>query len=401
MNKILFVIHSLGAGGAEKSLISLLNVLPKDNLKIDLMILNASGMFLNQIPDSVNVISTPKELIQLMAKLNSSLFLKTFSMKTFLVKLYCIFAHKFFNKHKSYSLSQHYWHIAHRIIPKLSNKYDTAISYMDGYCNWYVIEKVDAKKKLLWIHNDYNKYNYDSSFDLSFFEKANKVITISEKCKQSLIDKFPTLIDRFDIIENILSPNIIRKQSEFYNEMLSANDGFYVDKKFKILSIGRLMEQKGFDMAIDAAKILKDYELDFCWYILGDGPLRKELELHADKTGVSKYIKFIGLRSNPYAYIKKADLYVMPSRYEGKSIALDEAKILCKPIVVTKYPSVYDAIKDKENGYLVEINSESIANGILELYNNISLREKLCANLYNEDNSNVNIVVNNFLKLIL
>lgn len=91
----------------------------------------------------------------------------------------------------------------------------------------------------------------------------------------------------------------------------------------------------------------------------------------------------------------------MPSRYEGKSIALDEAKILCKPIVVTKYPSVYDAIKDKENGYLVEINTESIANGILELYNNISLREKLCANLYNEDNSNVNLVVNNFLKLIL
>lgn len=401
MNKILFVIHNLGAGGAEKSLISLLNVLPKDNLKIDLMILNASGMFLNQIPDSVNVISTPKELIQLMAKLNSSLFLKTFSMKTFFVKLYCIFAHKFFNKHKSYSLSQHYWHIAHKIIPRLNSKYDTAISYMDGYCNWYVIEKVNAKKKLLWIHNDYNKYNYDSSFDLPFFEKANKVITISEKCKQSLLDNFSKLSNKFTVIENILSANVIKAQSENTDEMQNSKDGFLNNNKFKIISIGRLMEQKGYDLAIDATKILKDNGLDFCWYILGDGPLRKKLESYANNKNVSDYIKFIGLRSNPYAYIKKADLYVMPSRYEGKSIALDEAKILCKPIVVTKYPSVYDAIKDKENGYLVEINTESIANGILELYNNTNLREKLCANLYNEDNSNVNLVVNNFLKLIL
>lgn len=400
MNRIFFIIHRIGAGGAEKSLISLLNFLPRDKMEIDLMIFDDSGMFINQIPNDVNIIKPPKELIQIIAKLNSSLFLKTFSLKMFLKKMHCIIGYKLFNTHKKYSLSQYYWYIAHKAIPQFHKQYDVVISYMDGYCNWYAIEKVDAKKKLLWVHNDYNKYNYAPSFDYKFFEKADKVITISEKCKQSLIDNFPKLSNKFTVIENISSANIIKAQSENIDEMKNSKDGFLNNNRFKILSIGRLMEQKGYDLAIDATKILKDNGLDFCWYILGDGPLRKKLESYANNKNVSDYIKFIGLRSNPYAYIKRADLYVMPSRYEGKSIALDEAKILCKPILVTKYPSVYDAIKDKENGYIVDINAESIANGILELYNNTSLRDKLCSELYKEDNCNIKFVVNEFLNLI-
>lgn len=182
--------------------------------------------------------------------------------------------------------------------------------------------------------------------------------------------------------------------------MKRSHDGFLSDTRFKLVSVGRITEQKGFDIAIDAAKILKDKGLIFCWYIIGDGPLKKKLENEVKKQKITNQIKFIGIRTNPYSYINKADIYVMPSRFEGKSIALDEAKILCKAIVVTKYPSVFDAIQDKVNGYLVDINAESIAAGIFTLYNNLSLRKKLQDNLKSEDNNNENSVIHKFLELI-
>ena len=161
-----------------------------------------------------------------------------------------------------------------------------------------------------------------------------------------------------------------------------------------------MSEQKGFDYAVEAARILKDDGLTLGWYVLGEGPLRKSLEEQTKNSSVEDTVKFIGVRSNPYPYIKDADLYVMPSRYEGKSIALDEAKILCKPIVVTNYPSVGDAIINGKNGLIVDINAQSIADGITKLYNNENLRKELVKNLRQEDCSNEKRVVAKFLELL-
>ena len=193
---------------------------------------------------------------------------------------------------------------------------------------------------------------------------------------------------------------MIERQADNLEEMKKIKDGFWEDKRFKIVSIGRLTEQKGFDFAIDAAKILTEKGFKFCWYILGEGPLRKSLETQIKLNGVSDYIRLLGIRSNPYPYIKYADIFVMPSRYEGKSIALDEAKVLCKPIVVTNYPSVNDAIIDGQNGMIVDIDAESIAKGILALYNNDILKSLFVNNLKIEDNSNEHRVVEKFLSLI-
>lgn len=401
MKKILFVIHRLDAGGAEKSLVSLLNSIPLDLFDIDLMAINPNGIFKNQIPDKVHLITASRELICKSEKITSKRFWQYTNIKTLLIKVACILGDRLRgnNNKRLKSRGQYDNDIWKSHIPDCKNEYDMAISYMDGV-NYYVIDHVKAKRKILWCHNDYNKLEYKPEYDEKYYKEAYKVCTISDVCKKSLVENFPNLKEKFEVVENISSARIINAQANMYEEMKHTNDGFAEDRRFKIVSIGRLTEQKGFDYAIEAARILKDNGMSFCWYILGEGPLRNVLEEKAKKTGVAECIKFIGIRSNPYPYIKQADIYVMPSRYEGKSIALDEAKILCKPIVVTNYPSVHDAIEDGKDGLVVEINAPAIASGILKLHNNSILRNMLIQNLGREDCGNEKAVVKKFLDLI-
>lgn len=399
--KILFVIHRLDAGGAEKSLISLLNSLPLNLFEIDLLSVDPNGIFHNQMPTTVNIVKAPRELIGQNAPICKKRFWENATFKIFCIKLHCIVGNHLRTEKSKRKMchSQYYNEVWKHHIPKNPKEYDVAISYIDGM-NYYVIDHVKANKKILWCHNDYNKLDLVPEYDLPYYEKADKICTISELCKDSLIKNFPNLDSKIDVVENISSPRMINEQANNLEEIKSAGDGFLDDKHFKIVSIGRLTRQKGFDFAVDSAKILSSKGVNFCWYVLGNGELRGHLEELAKKKGVSNVIKFIGIRSNPYPYIKNADLYVMPSRFEGKSIALDEAKILCKPIVVTNYPSVRDAIINGKNGIVVDINAQAIANGIMNLYDNRNLRESLVLNLKQEDCSNEKQVVAKFLNLL-
>lgn len=349
----------------------------------------------------MHLITASRELICKSEKITAKRFWQYTNIKTLLIKIACVLGDRLRgnNDKRLKSRGQYDNDIWKSHIPDCKNEYDMAISYMDGV-NYYVIDHVKAKRKILWCHNDYNKLEYKPEYDEKYYRKAYKICTISDVCKKSLVENFPNLKDKFEVVENISSARIINAQADMHEEMKHNNDGFAEDRRFKIVSIGRLSEQKGFDYAVEAAKILKDSGFTLGWYVLGEGPLRKSLEELTKNSNVEDTIKFIGIRSNPYPYIKDTDLYVMPSRYEGKSIALDEAKILCKPIVVTNYPSVGDAIINGKNGLIVDINAQAIANGIMKLYNNDNLREELVKNLRQEDCSNEKRVVAKFLEII-
>lgn len=398
---ILFVIHSLDAGGAEKSLVSLLSSISQEHFNIDLMAVNPYGIFKNQIPRDINIIETPKNLICECSKINKKRFWENATLKIILIKLWCIISnHLRGNKSKKKMChSQYYNMIWKKFIPNNPKMYDVAISYIDGM-NYYVIDHINAKKKILWCHNDYNKLDYIPEYDLPYYSKADYICTISEICKKSLIENFPNLSNKIHVVENIISEKIINAEANKLDEIQHAGDGFINDNRYKLVSIGRLSKQKGFDFAVEVAKSLKEKDIKFCWYILGEGELRAQLEEMAVHNNVSDVLKFIGVRSNPYPYIKKADLYIMPSRYEGKSIALEEAKILCKPIVVTNYPSVKDAIEDGKNGLIVNINSQAITDGIIKLFYNKDLCDRFVNNLQNEDYSNEKQVITQFIDLL-
>lgn len=393
MKKILFLMDSLGAGGAEKSLISLFHTLPPQKYDISLLLIRESGLFLSQLPPNIKLLSGiyPYQLLGISPK-NIQLYLKhgiSFWAKK-------IIRYQKAKSNKSYSLPQMLWTLWKDDIPELPQHYDVAVSYLEGITNYYAIDKVKAKRKILWIHNEYEKLKYNKTFDSQYFQKADKVITISDLCRKNLITNFPTIpAEKFHVLENITNAKMIKSLS---NEKI--NDPLFENSKgIKLLSIGRLAPQKGYDLALKAAYKLKEKGVAFSWFIIGEGPLRQELEDLRSKLGLENEVFFIGLRQNPYNYIKEAEIIIQSSLFEGKSIAIDEAKILEKPIIATNYNTVSDLIQNDKTGIIVEMTPESLCEGIYKLINNPQMRKKLSDNLNKEKIDNTS-EVNKYISII-
>lgn len=392
MKRVLIHIGSLDAGGAEKSLVSFLNTLPKYQYEVDLMVMNKGGLFSSLVPENVNVLEPPFPYNCLgISPCNWRFYIKR--PWCLVKKVYSLFRLK---RQANLPVGQVLWPIWRSSIKICPKKYDVAMSYIEGLPNYYIIDKVDAGRKILWIHNEYTKLGYNKEFDRPYFEKADAVVTISELCKNDLINNFPGLKDKFHILENITNPFIVRKMAE---EQI--DDPMFKGKEevLKILSIGRLYPQKNYPLAIDAARILRDMGVSFKWYIIGEGPLRKDLEERIISYSLCNDVILLGVKSNPYAYMQQCDIIVQSSLFEGKSIAIDEAKILCKPIVATNYKTVYDVIIDGTNGIISEMTPESLAERIVEFHNNPDLMRRVSSNLIEENVNNIS-EIDNYIKII-
>jgi glycosyltransferase involved in cell wall biosynthesis len=199
----------------------------------------------------------------------------------------------------------------------------------------------------------------------------DEIVSISEKCVDTLREIFPQYAARMSYLENITSSAVVRARAE--ESMPPEYDGECVN----ILSVGRLWPQKGFDMAIDAAAILKEKGVAFRWFVVGEGSLRQELQTQIDARGLTEEFRLLGVRSNPYPYMRRCDVLVQSSRYEGKSVVLDEAKMLCVPIVSTAYPTVKDQVQDGCEGLVVPMSAEGIAEGVCRMLNEPETRQSL------------------------
>lgn len=387
MKKVFIMIHDLGSGGAQKSLISFLNVLKEsgklNNYKIDLLVCNNTGLFSSQIPSEINVLPENKLLYWMSTSVKKKDILRHFSIVGILGKTKWYLSKHLLKKKKKLCLAQTLWASWNKLIPKSINRYDIAISYMHGLTNYYVIDKVCADKKVLWIHIEYQKIKANPAFDMPYYSRADRIITISDKCVNSFVEVFPKLKESVYLLENITSAKeVLDKANEDDTTEYSKND------TVKILSIGRLHTQKGFDLAIKAASLLKQDGIAFEWLILGKGEDKEKLEELAATLGVADCVKLLGIRSNPYVYMKQADLIIQSSRWEGKSIVLDEAKILEKPIIVTEYPTVHDEIKSEVDGLIVPMNEYGIYKGILRMVNDAELKNALIGNLHDRKHGN-------------
>ena len=305
MKNILIISYGMGCGGAEKSLISFLNRLPQKKWNIDLLIANPNGMYMKQIPDTVHLLENQYELENFATPLKLRRK-KICNINDLVNQIRWQVGSKFL--YKDLSRDEKRWELWGKFLHTSDKKYDLAISYMNGPTNYYVIDKIEATKKVLWIHNEYQKLRYNVEFDRPYYESCDRIITISQKCLESFVEVFPTLKNKISILENIT----IKK------DILNlGNDGVAVEfeerNRVKLLSVGRLGEQKGFDLAIKSAKVLKDRGVGFIWIILGEGPDRKKLQEQIDADEINNNVKLIGIRSNPYVYIKKCDIFVQTS----------------------------------------------------------------------------------------
>lgn len=390
MKHILFIIGSLNAGGAEKSLVSLLNTLEdyENQYYIDLMLLSEGDFFIKQIPKFVNFVEKPKHFEFCQHHLSNLKFWLKHPI-AFLLKLISCLLLLPQKKEK-----RHVWSFWRYFIPQYFTKYDVAIAYLETFPTYVVIDKITAKRKIVWFHNDINKTSYDKQYEYKYFKKADKIVTISEECLYSLTTSFPDLDSKFTVIENISNSKLIKKLS-----VIPLHDERFLSKKIKLLSIGRLSEQKQFELAIESAAQLKDKGIDFIWYILGDGKLYEKLQNLITSYALNEYVILAGTHINPYQYMQAADILIQTSKYEGKSIVLDEAKILLKPIIVTNYPTSKDIIENNKTGIICEMNANSISSAIMRLLQDKKLQLSIIKNLKNTCKDNT-AEINKYISII-
>lgn len=380
MKNILIVMTSLYNGGAERSLVNFLNELPEGKYNIDLLLFKKKGMFLNQIPKFVNVLDVPSDIDKLYGPLKNA-------KEKLGLKLIGNVISKIVKPHAMERRSYRWKKFYGKAIRPLEKKYDVALAYISGEVLYFVNEKVEAKKKIVWVHNDYQSAKYSKQLEYNHLKNMDKIISISDSCVKILKEEFPEFKNKICMIENITSSTVIKnKANEFFPEE-------YSDEYYNLVSIGRLNNQKGFDIAIDSAKILKEKNVKFKWFIIGTGELKRKLEKQILHNHLENIVILLGAKENPYPYIKYSTIIVQPSRFEGKSVVLDEAKILAKPIVVTNYPTVRDQIIENKEGIVSEMNSTDLAKKIEKILFDVELRDNICNNLKNTEYGNQNEIV--------
>ncbi|WP_379137755.1 glycosyltransferase [Paenibacillus sp. sgz500958] len=376
--KLLFVMNSLVCGGAEKSLISLLQSLDYSSYEVDLMLLSHTGMFMGQIPDEVRLLPEPPQYqyfdMPIREALRNCLSAGRVDLAIGRIRTGLLFR----NDHNPGTREQALWKYSAKALRPLPVAYDAAIGFLEKTPIYYVMDKVQARVKIGFIHNDYDKLGMNPELDRPVFERLDRIATVSEECVRILKRRFPEMEDKIELMHNIVSPSAIIGLS---NVELS------IPRKDRttIVSVGRLNYQKGFALAVEACSLLVENGYDVRWYIVGDGEERPKLERLIKERGVEDHLILAGLQENPYPYIKQCDIYVQTSLFEGRCLTITEAKILNKPIVSTDFEVIYDQLTDGLNGIVVGKDGHSIYEGIRRLIEENGLKERLSRHLAEEE----------------
>lgn len=374
--KLLFIQPSMQFGGAEKSLQTLLRLLDFDKYDVDLLLFRPEGEFLKLLPKEVNLLSLPADAQTFAQPIVPAClsFLKQGKASLALDRLRFS---KAVRKDGSVRMREQYgWQYQKRAFGTLPENYDAAIAYLEGSPIYFCADCVRAKKKIAYIHSDYSKLQTNPDFDDGYFSQMDAMVVVSAQCAAALRTAFPQYADKIQIIENIIAPAVLREQAA---ESADFGDDY---KGLRVLTMGRLDAPKGIDLGLQACAKLAD-KADFRWYVLGEGSEREKLEQMIRDYHLENRFILLGTRLNPYPYLRACDVYVQPSRFEGKSIALEEAKCLGKPILTTAFTTVADQITDGVNGSVAQIDPEDIARRLSELLSHGEIRQKYTQALQN------------------
>lgn len=384
-------MHYMEIGGAERSLLGLLNSINTMIVDVDLFLNQHTGEFMSQIPQGINLLperrgynAIERPLKQIVKKGQFSIGYGRFRAR----KLHKHYYNGLTPQEKSYDASA-FQYVANCVAPFLKplddlGEYDLAISFLQPHN--IVLNKVKAKKKIAWIHTDYSAIHVNAEMELPVWNGFDYIASISPDCTHSFLKVFPSLKGKIIEIENILSPRFIRQQS-----LLESVGLEMTGHGIKLLSIGRYTHAKNYDNVPDIARrIVESGFTDFCWYIIGFGSGEQKIRNKILEAGMEKHVFLLGKKENPYPYIRECDIYVQPSRYEGKSVTVREAQILCKPVIVTNYTTASSQIKNGVDGLIIPMDNESCAHSLLQAMKNPKQLSIISSYLRNHDYGNEN-----------
>lgn len=377
---ILFVINSMDCGGAEKSLLSLLSLLDYAKYDVTLQMFRRGGMFEELLPPEVHVRkeldytafcsqSMAKQMLsfdfrRIAARVRTSFFLRS-------------------NAKKGSPLhdAQAYWKYSAAAYDPLPERYDVAIAWGQGTPTHFVAEKVRAQKKFAWVNADYENVGHNKDFDCKYYAAFTGIICVSDKLCLILQKAFPEYAAKMTTIYDINNPATIFTMADQPCSLLNREN-------LTLVTVGRLVPQKGYDIAAKAACLLKKRNVKFHWYVVGGGdsaPIEKDIAQY----GISDCFTLLGAKANPYPYMKAADIYVQTSKFEGYCLTLAEARMLNIPCVTTNFDVVYAQMIDGDNGLVVEMSAEAVADEIIRLATDQELYQHIKSYQEQEKKGNV------------
>lgn len=356
MKKILIVYIQMIVGGSTTSLLNLLHEIDYSECSVDLQLFKNEGDLLDKLPSEVNLLPPAyhrhSRIMELLCKFLYPPALYGFLRGNFMAWRY----------HNPMLKNQLMWSALAAMANAPQQDYDTAIAFLEGWPIHYVAKRIKAKNKIGWIHVDYTKARLMPQYDIGVLSYFDKIVTVADNCMKNLQQSMPSLKDKIISIENIFSRNSIEKMSE-----LPVNDFCKDDNFIQMITVCRLdCYTKGLDRAIMALK--QSGRRDIKWYIVGDGPDKEILNGLIRQEQLDKQIFLLGNRLNPFPYVKQADVFFLPSRYEGKPMSVMEALLLGTPAVVSAYSSASEQVLHNKNGFIAE-NSNT---GILQCLKNIT-----------------------------
>ena len=374
--KMLIIGITMAAAGSEKSFLSFArHAIDYDQYEVDLLLAKKTGDFLSQIPKNIRVLEMGKEgEIFLINRDNAARIIARRYLLKNPLRAFSLLPHIIKRKtaktaaEKDFA-SNRMWSELLKKMPAWDTEYDVALAYWGDHTMFYMCDKVKAKKKIAWLHFDYASPPREDALYLHYFSKCDKVVTVSKKIEASLKQALPEIADKVMTMENIIDAEDIWQRA---SEPCDLADNF---QGIRLLTVGRICHQKGYDMAIPAIARLVSEKNDIKWYIIGDGEAIDKENLHERirQYGLQDRVSFLGIRQNPYPYMKACDIYLQPSRHEGKPIAVEEAKILQKPIVVTDYFSAREQMAGYPIYEIAEISEDGIYGGLQTMLQRISV----------------------------
>lgn len=392
MKKILIFSHAMEIGGAERALLGLLETIDTTKYQVDLFLMRHEGELMKYIPDNINLLPEKPQYACLAVP-----FSKVVKRGQFGVALGRYWGKRAATKRvkqlglpKDNEVALEYSHkYTLKYMPGVSEvEYDLAISFLTPH--YFVAHKAKAKKKIAWIHTDYAVVAVDRESQLKMWETYDVIASISAQVTHSFVCIFPELKEKIQILPNIMPMQYMEKLAQESIPVGELAEG----NTIKLLSIGRFCTAKNFDNVPDICRLIRDMGINAKWYLIGYGGEETLIKKRITEAGMQDHVIVIGKKENPYPYIKACDLYVQPSRYEGKCVSVIEAQILNKPVVITNYATSSSQLEDGIDGLIVPLDNQGCAKGIVALVKDNDKQLKLIEATKHRDYTNVNEVQN-------
>ncbi len=388
--KILIVSFDLEVGGIERSLLGLLENFDYSKYDVDLMLYSHTGDFMKFLPDNGYRLLPENPKYATFRKGIAGVVKAGYPLLAFKRLRARLYAEKMLKngvpegKTPEFCQAQKCWDYAINSMPELEGEYDVAISFM--WPHHFVAKKVKAKKKFAWIHSDYTKAFYDAPADEKIWQTFDKIVGVSEGSRRMFCEVFPSLEPKTTFIENLLSQEFVRAQAR---ENIDTSDMTVEDGEISIVSVGRYVYAKAFDVAVEVLRKMFDDGYNVKWFVIGYGSDEEMLRNKAKEFGVEDRFILLGKKLNVYPYVDKADLYAQPSRFEGKSVTIREAQMLGKACIVTNFPTAGSQVEDGVDAVICGMEIDDIAKAIENMIDDTELRKRIEATAYSRDYGNL------------